>query len=156
MLFWAREEFARIKEEEKSKEDPDQMLINDIGTALRFVEEDFSSALKNMQSLLAKNEITYELLWTIFPPPELLVCFAHGPMGQTQILKLVETAYERRENNTQFFGARGRVINHDGEDFGRSDLKIEINQFEGAKTLTHLPVFPLKLYPDGMKTPRGR
>ena len=52
----------RIEEEEKQKPQPDQKLINDIGAALRYVEEDFSDQAASLISLVEQKEITYDLL----------------------------------------------------------------------------------------------
>ncbi|KAF2731968.1 AAA family ATPase [Polyplosphaeria fusca] len=148
VLFWAGEELIRLKEEEKFKAEPNRMLINDIGTALRFIEEDFGSDIRSLRSLLAGKEITYDLLWTIFSPKELLICFGHGHMNQTQALKLLSSGYSERPNGTPYFYVEGQVITHDGEDFGRSELYIGIDTFQGAKSLTSLPVFPMKFWPE--------
>jgi len=56
------------KEEEKEKDEPNQFLINDIGTAMRFVDEDFGYQIQSLASLIDKGEITFDLLWAIFPP----------------------------------------------------------------------------------------
>lgn len=149
LLFWAGEELIRVKEEEKSKDEPNRIKINDIGTALRFIEEDFGSDLSSLKSLLANNEITYDLLWTIFAPNELLVCFNHGLMNQTQAMKLLQSGYGVRANQTRYFFAEGQIITHDGEDFGMAELIVEIDEFQGAKVLTTLSTFPLKFWPEG-------
>lgn len=146
MFFHAAPKLIDIKEEEKQKTDPDQQLINDIGTALRFVEEDYGGTLASLQSLLASGEITFDLLWAIFPPQELIVAMEHGVLRQPQALPLLSSDYGTRENGQRYFWAKGSVITHDGEDFGKGDFTTVINAFEGARKVSSLAFYPLKFH----------
>ena len=123
---------------------PEQALIDDIGTALRFVEEDYAGDIASVNSLLANGQITWGLLWTIYPPNAIILAPKHGPLHQIQSLKLVSSSYEQRPNNTKYFSIRGAIITHDGEDFGWGHLDLEIDEFDGAKQITSLAAFPLQ------------
>ncbi|KAM3069554.1 hypothetical protein ACMFMG_005657 [Clarireedia jacksonii] len=146
LFFHAREALFSKKEEEKNKNEPNQNLINDIGTALRFLQEDFGSVMQNLDSLLEKKEITFDLLWTIFPPRTLIIAPLHGLTNQPQAMVLKSESYERRENGAKFYSVTGDIITHDGEDFGYGALSMEIDEFEGARSLTALQVFPLRYH----------
>ncbi|PQE29410.1 AAA family ATPase protein [Rutstroemia sp. NJR-2017a WRK4] len=148
LLFYAREPLFSRKEEEKKKDEPNQNLINDIGTALRFIQEDFGGLLQNLDSLLEKGEITFDLLWTIFPPKTLVIATNHGLTHQPQALNLTSASYGKQENGARYYQVCGNIITHDGEDFGYGSLDINIDQFEGAKSLTALSVFPFKYHQD--------
>ena len=143
LFFYARREITLRKAAEKEKSEPDQSLINDIGTALRFVEEDFGERTASLDSLLVQNEITYDLLWAIFPPKEIVLAPKHGLMNQKQALKLNNTGYGVRVNNTRYFMVTARLLAHDGEDFGWGSLYFEIDEFEGARKITNLQIYPL-------------
>lgn len=123
---------------------PDQALIDDIGTALRFVEEDYAGDIASLSSLLANEQITWDLLWTICPPNAIILAPKHGPLHQIQGLKLASSSYEKRLNGTLYFYIRGAIITHDGTDFGWGHLDLEIDQFDGAKQITSLVAFPLQ------------
>jgi hypothetical protein len=138
----------RIKEEEKPKLQPDQKLINDIGTALRYVEEDFSSQAASLNSLLKQKEIIYDLLWAIFPPKEVVLAPKYGLMNQDQAYNLSNSSYGRRPNDTEYFYANGHIITFDGEDFGMGTISIEIDKFEGARKITSLDVYPIVHHPE--------
>jgi hypothetical protein len=148
LLFYAREQLFSRKEEEKKKDEPNQNLINDIGTALRFIQEDFGGLLQNLDSLLEKDEITFDLLWTIFPPKTLVIATNHELTHQPQALNLTSGSYGKQENGARYYQVSGNIITHDGEDFGYGSLDIIIDQFEGAKSLTALSVFPFKYHQD--------
>jgi hypothetical protein len=137
-----------VKEQEKLKAQPDQSLINDIGTVLRFVEEDFGGATSSLQSLLAAGEITYDLLWAIFPPSELVVAMEHGLLRQPQAMSVLTTDYVVPQTKPKYFTASGMVITHDGEDFGKAYFELMIPIFEGARKLSTLSFLPMRFHPE--------
>lgn len=65
-------------------------------------------------------------------------------MHQKQAFYVTSSSYEQRPNNTRYFGLNGKIITHDGSDFGWGNISIEIDQFEGARPLTSLDAFPLE------------
>ncbi|PYI00732.1 AAA family ATPase [Aspergillus sclerotiicarbonarius CBS 121057] len=144
VFFWAVPDLVRIKEEEKQKTSPNQQLINDIGTALRFVEEDFASQIISLESLLGEKQITWDLLWAIFPPREVIIAPRFGQMNEEQAFNMLTSAYEERANGTKFFSANSQHIKHDGQDFGSTNLVLEIDQYEGARPISTLNFFPIK------------
>ncbi|OJI82824.1 hypothetical protein ASPTUDRAFT_149218 [Aspergillus tubingensis CBS 134.48] len=146
VFFWAAPDLIRIKEEEKQKERPNQQLIDDIGTALQFVEEDFAAQIVSLKSLLSENQITWDLLWAIFPPKEVIISPRFGLMTEEQAFNLKMSSYQSRPNGQQYFSAFAEVIKHDGQDFGKSSMELEINKYEGARTITSLNFFPLKYH----------
>ncbi|GKZ29803.1 hypothetical protein AbraIFM66950_006553 [Aspergillus brasiliensis] len=146
LFFWAAPDLMSIKEEEKQKETPNQQLIDDIGTALQFVEEDFAAQIVSLKSLLAENQITFDLLWAIFPPREVIISPRFGLMSEEQAFHLNSSEYQSRPNGQQYFSADAEVIKHDGQDFGKTTLEIQIESYEGARTITGLNFFPLRYH----------
>ncbi|RAK95687.1 ATP-binding protein [Aspergillus ibericus CBS 121593] len=144
VFFWAVPDLIRIREEEKQKTLPSQAFIDDIGTALRFVEEDFASQIISLQSLLEEKQITWDLLWAIFPPREVIIAPRYGLMNEEQAFNMLTSAYEQRANGQKYFAANGQLIKHDGQDFGSTSLELEIDQYEGARPISTLSFFPLK------------
>lgn len=136
------------KEQEKDKQEPSQGLINDIGTALRFVDEDFGSRTQDLTSLIQNAEITYELLWALFPPKEETLFPRHGVLAQDQAGYLSETHYKERADKSKFFEVTLKIINHDGEDFGWAYFTVEIDEFEGTRKITSLAAHPLRYHPE--------
>jgi hypothetical protein len=68
LLFHSRVGLAeRVKAEEASSE-PNKALIEELGVALQYIAEDHASTQASLESLLEHSEITFSLLWTIFPP----------------------------------------------------------------------------------------
>ena len=65
-------------------------------------------------------------------------------MHQMQAFYVASSSYQQRPNGTKYFELNGRIITHDGTDFGWGNIVIEIDLFEGARLLTSLDAFPLK------------
>ncbi|TGO74247.1 hypothetical protein BELL_0297g00120 [Botrytis elliptica] len=144
LLFHAKDALTSRKLEEKEKDDPSQILINDIGTALRFINEDFGPQIQSLQSLLDNGEITYDLLWALMKPGDYVATTQFRLTAQSQALRVVSGTYRERLNGTRYFNLNGRIISHDGEDFGYGFLDIEIDPFDGAMRITSLEVYPIQ------------
>ncbi|GLA16454.1 hypothetical protein AnigIFM62618_003033 [Aspergillus niger] len=134
VFFWAAPDLMRIKEEEKQKENPNQQLINDIGTALQFVEEDFAAQISSLKSLISENQITWDLLWAIFPPKEVIISPRFGLMSEEQAFNLKMSSYQSRPNGQQYFSASADVIKHDGQDFGKATMELEIDKYHDEES----------------------
>ncbi|GKZ86753.1 hypothetical protein AnigIFM56816_002352 [Aspergillus niger] len=134
VFFWAAPDLMRIKEEEKQKENPNQQLINDIGTALQFVEEDFGAQISSLKSLMSENQITWDLLWAIFPPREVIISPRFGLMSEEQAFNLKMSSYQSRPNGQQYFSASADVIKHDGQDFGKATMELEIDKYHDEES----------------------
>ena len=65
-------------------------------------------------------------------------------MHQMQAFYVASSSYGQRPNGTKYFGLNGRIITHDGTDFGWGNIEIAIDQFEGARPLASLDAFPLE------------
>ncbi|PWY68964.1 AAA family ATPase [Aspergillus sclerotioniger CBS 115572] len=144
LLFWAAPDLVRIKEEEKQKTSPNKPLIDDIGTALRFVEEDYASQIISLESLLQEKQITWDLLWAIFPPREVIIAPRFGVMNEEQAFNMLTSGYEERANGQRYFSANGQHIKHDGQDFGSTTLPLEIDEFDGARSISSLNFYPIQ------------
>lgn len=147
-FFYARAHLWDAKEEEKAKADPSQALIDDVGTTLRFIDEDFSGTIKDLVSLLSEGDITFDLLWTQYPVGEMILVPRHGDFNSKQIIRLMSVHYLTRQNFTRYFLVLGELMTYDGEGFGRGTVEIEIDAFEGSKKIITLAAFPLQLYPN--------
>ena len=67
-------------------------------------------------------------------------------MTEEQAFNLKMSSYQSRPNGQQYFSAFAEVIKHDGQDFGKSSMELEINKYEGARTITSLNFFPLRYH----------
>lgn len=104
---------------------------------------------KTHDSNKEQKSITFETLWTIFPPGSLVYCQLF--QGQDQVLVVQDSLrtwpYFRRNS------ARERATwsllcwtyDWDGKMFRRLSLKLEFEYFDGHKPIMSLPYYPFEL-----------
>ncbi|KAF8183562.1 P-loop containing nucleoside triphosphate hydrolase protein [Mycena galopus ATCC 62051] len=143
-LFHSRQGLAQKLEDPEVNSD--SALTADIKTALRYIEEEYGSTLGDL-NLLSHQEISYGLLWVLFPPNALVHRF-HSYTEQMQILLARTFEYRRRPEDGSFYAAIVcDVITNDGSSFGFARDTLEIDEFVGARRIQDLVVFPLDYHP---------
>lgn len=117
---------------------------------LRFIVEDYETLNQNVKSLLSAGEITWDLLWALFPP-NVLVYRYHELTRQSQILRF-RTMKKRKiiQNDTIQWEFSCDVIVDDGEKFGvaKEPIKLTIPEFKGVWSIVDLLLFPLDRHKD--------
>ncbi|KAI9692346.1 MAG: hypothetical protein M1822_006577 [Bathelium mastoideum] len=99
-------------------------------------------------------QITYEYLWTLFPPGELVAC-EQVIFDRLQAFVVRDYEYTSLERGASkaadFFILTCWTYDFNGETFDLIPGKIKIEKFEGAKAINALRVFPIKYHRDGTK-----
>lgn len=145
-LFHAYEPFCQRLQDEEAKDVPDKDFIQDLKTAQQFVEEEFGGTFLDLRSLLAHGEITYQLLWALFRPKDVIFT-KENALRQPQAMQFSSSRYCQKQNGN-FFAITARMVSHDGHDFGWADTEVKIPEFEGTKKIINLSVLPLQMHPD--------
>ncbi|KAI9702287.1 MAG: hypothetical protein M1820_006219 [Bogoriella megaspora] len=146
LFFHAYVELDRALLEEKAKRDPSQQFIDNLSTAITFVHEDFGHDIENLAALTAHGEITFDLLWALFPPKS-KVFTRDNILQESQVMECQQGHFSQTQEG-QFYRLETKIINHDGQDFGYGTMEIAIKEFAGSKKITSLSAFPLKNHPD--------
>lgn len=128
----------------------------DLKVVLKFIDEDYEMVKQNVKSLLSAGEITWDLLWALFPP-NVLVYHYHEHTGQHQILRFRTMKKEKVlivETRQWVFSCD--VIVDDGEKFGvaKEPITLAIPEFKGAWSIEDLLLFPLERHKDREKLQR--
>ncbi|CAK5275284.1 unnamed protein product [Mycena citricolor] len=146
-LFHTRGKLRGRMLEEMKKTEPDHGLITDIETVFQFIDEDYSGILGDL-NLLAHNEISYDLLWVIYPPNTLIYRF-HSFTEQPQLLLARSIEYRRRRrDDSPYAHIDCDVVNNDGDSFGLARDVIEIDPFRGTRRIRDLPACPVDYLPN--------
>jgi hypothetical protein len=146
LLFHAWGRLAELVKTEESKPSPNKALVDELSVALQYIAEDYSSTQTTLSSLSEHDEITFDLLWTVFPP-NAAVYTKNNLLQEHQICKLQKGEYGRTETGARFFDLTVKFITHDGTKLGWASQKIRIGLFDGANKVYNLPVVPLNLLP---------
>jgi hypothetical protein len=147
LLFYASNELKERVQREEAKEKPNKALIDEVNVALQFVAEDYGSTMDSLASLAVHSEITFDLLWTLFPPNTTVYTKANL-LHEHQVLKLKMGEYGSCSNGSKFFSLELKFISHDGAKIGWAETTLKIDQFEGAKKVHNLVCFPLVQHPE--------
>lgn len=137
--------------EEEEKSTPNKSLINDVSIALDYVREDFGHDMASLMTLSQHSEITYPLVWTLFPP-RTITFTQKNTMSEPQVLEFKNGCYEQPADRPNYFSLTCQMINHDGDDFGYGETVLEINEFEGSRKVHSLAAFPLSAHLDADNT----
>lgn len=117
-LFYHNRQALQSKLDEELKAEPmDKNLVADLTVATSFAEEEHTAAITCLEQLLASGEITWELLWTIFPP-NVLVYRYHPLVEEDQIMKLRAMRQVKRVDKSRYWDFDCHVVGDDGIKFG--------------------------------------
>ncbi|KAJ3534860.1 hypothetical protein NM208_g7373 [Fusarium decemcellulare] len=143
-LIWDQLE-ARVAEE-KSRQNPDIKLLDDLSVALAYLEKDYGSTQSELKELLSDGLITYDLLGFFFMPNSALYT-DKNELEEGQILRFLRGSYEEDGRKEKFYQVHASFISHDGERFGWGEAKIRLPFFKGKMKITDLNVFPFDKHP---------
>lgn len=146
LLFHAREGLAVRVEAESAKKAPNKALVEELGVALQYIAQDYASTQASLTSLAEHDEITFDLLWALFPP-NTIVYTRSNLLREHQVCKLQKGEYETLQSGAKQFGLSLRYISHDGDKLGWAEKTLNMGYFEGAKKVHNLTVVPLERLP---------
>jgi hypothetical protein len=146
LLFHSREGLTERVKAEESKSTASKTLVDEIGVALQYISEDYASTQASLASLSEHDEITFDLLWALFPP-NTTVYTKSNLLREPQICKLLKGEYGQLPSGGRYYSLDLKYISHDGEKLGWTQRTLQISQFEGAKKVHNLSVVPLEHLP---------
>ena len=114
-----------------------------------FLEEEVGDTRRWHEAVLQKGQASFNQLWQIFRPGELLVT---EHQGQPWLLRLRSTEYRENKADGRLFLVHAYYTDHDGTKLGRAYIPFSIFQrgyFPGDchSRMHELPVYPLKFHP---------
>jgi hypothetical protein len=146
LLFHARDGLAARVKAEESKTSPNKPLVDELGVALQYIAQDYASTQASLASLSEHDEITFDLLWALFPPNS-TVYTKSNLLREHQICKLQNGEYSEVQSGAKYFDLNLKYISHDGDKLGWAPKTFQISHFDGAKKIYNLSVVPLNLLP---------
>jgi hypothetical protein len=97
--------------------------------------------LQRKNDLIKNGLMTYNYLWTIFEPGQLLYAYIDG---HERVFKLVKTDY----NITKGFILELAYVDWDGTIFGFTRSMLAIGRFDGTRPIDSLLIYPLQFNTD--------
>ena len=124
----------------------DRSTLEHLDLLLDFIRTAYASTTERLGPLLARHQITYDLLWTLFRPNALAYTKCFGT-GQPRCVRYEFGEEKTTKDRVKYFHIKARYLDFDGKVFGETSSEHAIEKFRGAKPITALEVFPLKYHP---------
>ncbi|GIZ44352.1 hypothetical protein CKM354_000755200 [Cercospora kikuchii] len=119
----------------------DEDAIAHLDLLLEFIHEEFKDVIEESDNLREQGLMSYEHLWTIFRPGDLI----YGTvLGQPRAFRL--NSYQYVCGNFPGLQLSTEFVDFDGEDFGTRDGAQFIAAFGGAQRIDGLEAFPMKFH----------
>ncbi|KAI9741267.1 MAG: hypothetical protein M1834_002983 [Cirrosporium novae-zelandiae] len=147
ILYHSKQGLVERLKKEQSSSPENEDTIFEIKSALQFIEEEYGSSRAKVEKLLANHEVTFDLLWTIFPPNTIV--YGSKMLGQPRAW--VSRSIELEEIEADIFQMvlRAEYLDFDGKNLGYvGPTKLVIPRFPNTMRISDLPFFPLKLHPE--------
>ena len=138
-----------------SKENPQDQGCKDLKEILDAVKaskevKEYFEARESIDKLKTGHSITFDFLWTIFPPGEKIILL-NSFMKQKQVF-IVREASERtnhRGDRKKYIDITAWAYDWDGTQrkFNRVAVELKIEFYKGQRLITSLPCYPLDYYP---------
>jgi len=114
---------------------------------IQFIEDNLGKVEAEFNQYSPSGLVTFELLWTLFRP-ETLVVFQTDYFQECYRVSTCEHRIRNGENN---FEIVAWYWDYNGISFGPSRKLLRIPEFQGARKITQLIVFPFDALPDTEK-----
>ncbi|KAJ8071027.1 hypothetical protein OCU04_001375 [Sclerotinia nivalis] len=101
---------------------------------------------KSRKSNMYQKTVTYETLWTIFPPGTLV--YGRFFQGEDQMLLIYDNFRVWPRQDDDDWSLLAWTYDWDGRMFKRSPVKLSIESFEGQKAISSLAFFPIHFHDD--------
>lgn len=134
------------KERAQSPAVTNHELIFEIQAALDLIDEEFSDVADELSSL-PEGEITYALLWTVFPPRSFVT--SQDTFGQQLVLRVRATRYVvSPDGSPECFQIAADYIDSNGKNTGFAPvIKLQIPAFRSSRLILQLRHYPFNLRP---------
>ncbi|KAG6828077.1 hypothetical protein H0H92_009339 [Tricholoma furcatifolium] len=130
VLFHSREHFQERLNDVRNSDSSNEYLIFELQAMVDLIEEDWGSTAINVNRLISEGRITFDLLWTLFPPG-CLVYRRHPKLNQHQVMRLRESSYITIKE-VQHFSITCTIITKNGNHFGFATIEDKIKEFDGT------------------------
>ncbi|SPO06572.1 uncharacterized protein DNG_09262 [Cephalotrichum gorgonifer] len=112
-----------------------------------YLNATFQPISEQLSTLLAKKEITYDLLWALFEPNAEVYTTCPGT-GAPRCVVLNHCEERKKMDGSRYMYLESRYLNTDGKVLGEVTTGLEIPHFRGTKQIEHLQAYPLQYHPE--------
>ncbi|KAF7166684.1 hypothetical protein CNMCM6106_002400 [Aspergillus hiratsukae] len=146
MLFHFLPELQDHLQKIQAAEDPEPKQLEHLALLAHYMKDACASTSQRVTSLLQRRPITYDLLWPLFKPEDLVYTTCFGT-GKPRCV-IFEAGEEAVYSGVSYYELECRYLDFDGQYFGEAGIVLRIKEFRGAKEIDSLEAFPLSYHRD--------
>jgi hypothetical protein len=139
-FFYRWDRLQKISEDNQNN---DQETLDHIQLLKKVLQEELQETFDTHNDLISHGVITFDFLWTLFPPGDLIFTIQDG---QDQLEKVECSNYVESPGQGISFLISGYHVNCDGKRFGFEFFNVSLKSFTGTKPITDLKAYPLRFH----------
>jgi hypothetical protein len=113
---------------------------------ISYLQRAHETTIAQLRPLLAHGEITYDLLWALFKPNEILYTTCLGTHEDRGVF--FDRGEEKEDSfKRKYFSLSCRYRDFNGTVFGETTIELQISKFAGSKRIETLTAFPFAYHP---------
>ncbi|KAK3358144.1 P-loop containing nucleoside triphosphate hydrolase protein [Lasiosphaeria hispida] len=144
LLYHARPALSDRLKEARDKKDED--LVFELVSLLEFTNEHFDRVTSDLREL-PPNHITFDHLWTLFPPNT--VVYTTDKLKQVKLIRAKSSFYKKHQDGSISFYLSVDYLDSDGRHVAYVwPQMIQINSFQGSIPIQQIQAYPLRLHPE--------
>jgi hypothetical protein len=120
---------------------------------VNYIRDAYASKKQRLVSLQDSGEITFDLLWTLFKPNELVYGKCYGT-DKRRCIRFKSGEVKKDDEGDEYFRVEGWYLDFDGKTFGEAVTAAGIWTFQGSQPIHSLRCFPLKYHPNAEEEKR--
>ncbi|KAM0561289.1 hypothetical protein ACHAPJ_003168 [Fusarium lateritium] len=132
---------ARKKNKERLKEKRKHLKV-----IIKYLDHDYETIKDSLYPMLESGLITFDLLWALWKPNTLAYTTTYGSTSEPRAFKVEMAQLHHSIIKGRFYYINGKYFEFDGKRFGRGNLSVEIEEFQGARKITSLACYPLQYH----------
>lgn len=123
----------------------DDLKLQHAELLYNLLSSEFQTSIDSSVDMKAKGVMTYEHLWTLFQPGQLVY---NRQEGQDRIFRLCSGKYGQDRDGNPVFWLIMQYVDWDGTKWGTQKLNVMIRQFTGTRPIPSLSTSPLEFHND--------
>ena len=137
----------------ESTSDNPENVTRHLSLLVDYVDAAFQPTTEQLSTLLAKKEITYDLLWALFEPNTEVYTTCPGT-GAPRCVHFNYCEERKKMDGLRYMHLETRYLNTDGKVLSEATTGLEIPHFRGTKQIEHLEAYPPQYHSEKDKVRR--
>ncbi|KAK5936536.1 hypothetical protein PMZ80_011223 [Knufia obscura] len=162
MLFLYLEEIRGMQERQeaqskaldnKKKRKTAKLNSQHLKLLVDYLDKDYAQTKEALYPMLEHGTITFEYLWALFKPNEILYSSTYGDDEEPRAFKTVYSRENASMMRGKWYSIEARYLEYDGKNFGMATVNAEIHAFTGSRKISSLSCYPIRYHnnPDKAK-----